>query len=124
MKEEKTYFADTSLLVDLVRGHDEAVAVHDRCEGGFITGSLCLYELRKVSDVDIDRFAPYTVVPFGTEDAREAGRIFRRLEQQGTKKGEMDVLIAAQAVTSADVIVTRDKDFMEIDAVECLYYGE
>jgi tRNA(fMet)-specific endonuclease VapC len=52
--------------------------------------------------------APVEVLPFGAEDAREAGEIRALLERAGTPIGPYDVLIAAQARRRGATLVTAN----------------
>jgi tRNA(fMet)-specific endonuclease VapC len=51
---------------------------------------------------------PIEVLPFGSEDAEEAGDIRAALERIGTPIGPYDVLVAAQARRRDAVLVTAN----------------
>ncbi len=54
--------------------------------------------------------SPFTIVPFDTDDAVEAGRIRGDLKQKGTPIGPYDVLIAGQGLAKDLIVVTHNTD--------------
>lgn len=59
--------------------------------------------------------APFTILPFDSEDAMVAGRIRGALEQHGTPIGPYDVQIAAQALAKGLIVLTHDmKEFQRV----------
>ena len=59
--------------------------------------------------------APFTILPFDSEDAMVAGRIRGALEQHGTPIGPYDVQIAAQALAKGLTVLTHDmKEFQRV----------
>lgn len=52
--------------------------------------------------------APFTILPFSTEDAILAGRLRGYLNKQGTPIGPYDVQIAAQALSRKLTLVTHN----------------
>lgn len=52
--------------------------------------------------------APFTILPFDSEDAMVAGRIRGALEQHGTPIGPYDVQIAAQALAKGLTVLTHN----------------
>ena len=63
-------------------------------------------------------FAPFTILPFDTEDAVTAGKIRSDLEKKGTPIGPYDLQIAAQGVSRNLTVVTHNTD--EFSGVENL----
>ena len=61
---------------------------------------------------------PIEVLPFGSEDADEAGDIRAVLERAGTPIGPYDVIIAAQA--RATLLVTANaREFVRVPRLRC-----
>lgn len=59
--------------------------------------------------------APFTILPFDSEDAMVAGRIRGALEQHGTPIGPYDVQIAAQALAKGLTVLTHNmKEFQRV----------
>ena len=59
--------------------------------------------------------APFTILPFDSEDAMVAGRIRGALEQHGTPIGPYDVQIAAQALVKGLTVLTHNmKEFQRV----------
>ena len=63
-------------------------------------------------------FAPFTILPFDTEDAVTAGKIRSDIEKKGTPIGPYDLQIAAQGVSRNLTVVTHNTD--EFSRVENL----
>ena len=59
--------------------------------------------------------APFTILPFDTEDAFRAGQLRAYLEQNGTPIGPYDVQIASQALQRSLTVVTHNtEEFLRI----------
>lgn len=59
--------------------------------------------------------APFSILPFTTEDAVTAGAIRANLERQGTIIGPYDIQIAAQGLTRKLTIITHNtKEFSRV----------
>lgn len=59
--------------------------------------------------------APFTILPFDSEDAMVAGRIRGALEQHGMPIGPYDVQIAAQALAKGLTVLTHNmKEFQRV----------
>ena len=59
--------------------------------------------------------APFTILPFDSEDAMVVGRIRGALEQHGTPIGPYDVQIAAQALVKGLTVLTHNmKEFQRV----------
>ena len=52
--------------------------------------------------------APFTILPFMSDDAIHAGIIRAQLEKQGTKIGPFDVQLAGQAISRNLIFVTHN----------------
>ena len=55
------------------------------------------------------------VLPFGRDEAVVYGELRAKLERGGKTLGNMDLLIAAQAISVDAVLVTNDRSFSQVD---------
>ena len=63
--------------------------------------------------------ASVSLLPFGLEEARLAGRLRARLELAGTPIGPSDTLIAATALAHGATLVTRNiREFERVDGLK------
>jgi tRNA(fMet)-specific endonuclease VapC len=59
------------------------------------------------------------VLPFDTLAAREAGKLRQQLRERGTPIGDMDMLIAAHALSVNAVVVTNNvKEFARVPGLK------
>ena len=62
--------------------------------------------------------APFSIIPFDSDDAITAGRIRGFLEKQGTIIGPYDCQIAAQGITKGRTVVTHNtREFERIPGI-------
>lgn len=117
----KTYFLDTSFLIDLAIAREEALDLHEDIKGKEVTGTVCLYELMKFTE-KIDPLLRKELVPLEGDDAAEASRIYRRLKSEGKLIADLDILIAGMTSNRGYTLVTRDRDFENIGELDLLFY--
>ncbi len=121
----KFYFLDTSFLVDILRGRENALKLHEELKGQEVTGSVCVYELAKFSGADVSQlFKDKSVMPFTEHDAAQAGAIYRELSGVGKSIGEIDTQIAGMVRNRNLTLVTRDEHFKEVSGIDTLFYGD
>jgi predicted nucleic acid-binding protein len=128
----KDYLLDTNLLSELMRKQPSPTVLGrlgDVPRQSLATSSICVTELRygaarhPQGEVLWNRIATEVlpgvrVLPFGREEAEQAGDLLAALEARGTKIGIEDVLIGATALVHGLVIVTRNiKHFDRIDGL-------
>jgi len=89
MREKKLY-ADTSFLIDLFNGREEAVHIFDEAES-IVTGSICVYELSKIAEFDRSKLKGNTILDLGNGDVRQAAGFYRDLFEGGERSGEETV---------------------------------
>jgi tRNA(fMet)-specific endonuclease VapC len=58
-----------------------------------------------------DFFSRLAVLPWGREEARAYGELWARREAAGKQLGNLDMLIAAHAISISATLVTNDKAF-------------
>ena len=114
---------DTNAVI--VALNDRASMLRSRIDAAVAAGeplglpAIVLYELRygaaksanparNARRIDDFLAGPLPVLPFGADDAREAGEIRAMLEAAGTPIGPYDVLIAAQARRRKALLVTAN----------------
>ncbi|HET7324333.1 MAG TPA: type II toxin-antitoxin system VapC family toxin, partial [Halococcus sp.] len=92
------FLLDTSYLIDLVYENDDAVSLHEEISGRTVTATVCIYELAKFVESDLDAlFGTKEVMSFSQTDAIEAGTVYRELHDRGDLLGEMDTVISGIA---------------------------
>ncbi len=111
------YLLDTNALIALLRGTPRFIGrVRRRMPRDFGISSIALHELYygayKSARVDenlgrIDSMR-IVVLPFDTEDARQAGEIRSTLARAGKPIGPYDALIAAQAKARSLTLITHN----------------
>lgn len=57
------------------------------------------------------------VLPWGRDEAVAYGELRARQERRGKPLGNMDMLIAAHAISSGAVLVTRDRAFAHVEGL-------
>lgn len=129
------YLLDTSVLIDLLRGKPDAKVFVDRhLEEAITTSSICEAEVyegiyrEKGGDIPKKRqtfqnllknFSP--AVPFDSDQAEIAGKIRTQLALKGSLIGDLDVLIAAAAISQDAALVTKNiKHFEKIPDLQLL----
>lgn len=120
---EKSYFLDTSFLVDLIREEEAALSLHGEIRGNETTGTVCIYELAKFARFDYEElFGGKRVLEFSPEDAQEAGEVYREQKERGEPIGELDTQIAGTVRNRDLVLVTRDPHFKGVEGLELRTY--
>jgi len=122
MKEEKTYFADTSFLIDLMNNREEAIEIFEKSDL-IVTGTISLFELEKKHKVNTEEVKD-SVERFNISDAEKSSELHRELEKEGDKINQIDYLIASQAINRNLTLLTIDKDFESIEQLETRFYRE
>jgi predicted nucleic acid-binding protein len=116
------YLLDTSYLIDLIYA-DDAISLHEEIGGRAVTATVCVYELAKFVESDLDAlFETKEVLPFSRSDAAAAGAVYRELHDTGDLLGEMDTVISGIARNRGLTLVTRDGDFGRVAGLEVRYY--
>jgi predicted nucleic acid-binding protein len=112
------YLLDTSVLIDLIYEDEQAIRVHDGIAGEAATTTASVYELTKFFEEVPDLLTRKTVFDLSTDDAAEAGRLYRDLHGRGELLGEVDTVIAGTARNRGLTLVTRDDDFERVADVD------
>lgn len=124
------FLVDTSVMIDVLAGNPAAVAWYQHYQGSpLFVSTLSLVEMEtgfhQIREPAPQRRALATLLrrikplPFGIDEAREAGRIIARLGLGGKQTGYTDSLLAAQAKQGGLTIATSNKaDFVKIPGLK------
>ena len=122
------YLLDTNMVSYIVKGRslaasDKLVALSgdEVAAVSVITVAEIRYGLAKKPEATalkslMDSFlASIQVLPWGTDEAEAYGFVRARLEKKGITLGNMDTMIAAQAIVAKATLVTNDKALAQVD---------
>ena len=127
------YLLDTNMVSYIVKGRslaasDRLIALPDNeiAAVSAITVAEIRYGLAKKPEATalhslMDSFlASIQVLPWGTADAEAYGNVRAKLEKKGLSLGNMDMMIAAQAIIARATLVTNDKAFAQVDELSAI----
>ncbi len=122
------YQLDTNMVSYIVKGRslkaaDRLVALsrEEIAAVSAITVAEIRYGLAKKPEATVLRslmdsfLASIQILPWGTEEAEAYGTVRARLEKKGITLGNMDMMIAAQAIVAKATLVTNDKAFAFVE---------
>lgn len=127
------YLLDTSVIVEFLRGNPEVIDfISSETKSYFTSSTICEAEIYdgvfREKKIDISKRAQqvkdffeklYTVIPFDSVQAQNAGKIRAELSKKGAKIDDLDVLIAAAAIVENCVLWTKNpKHFSRIENLE------
>lgn len=116
----KTYFLDTSVIIDYLRGKEETVELISNIQGELASSYICLSELfegvyrvknrKSAKDVLLHFFTSLTTV-FGLdgEIAEKFGQIRKDLKVKGKIIEDLDIFIAATCLVYDLELITYNK---------------
>ena len=125
------YLLDTNICIYLLKNTypvlTERVFRHDPIE--VCISSITVFELEygaeksnwgeKTRQKLAMFLSPFTILPFATDDAVEAGRIRGYLEKKGTPIGPYDLQIAAQGISRNIIVVTNNiQEFVRVPGLQ------
>jgi tRNA(fMet)-specific endonuclease VapC len=120
----KSYFIETSVIIDYLKGKEKAVAVIDSLDGELSSSYLCLAELyervhRVTNKETLEKavqtyFSSLTTI-YGIDSiiAQTFGRLRAELKKKGTIIEDIDLFLAATCVAHDMEIVTFNKKHFE-----------
>jgi len=129
------YILDTSAIIDILRGKEAAERfISEHIDDTFSTSCICEAEVaegvyrEKKEDIPARReqmkkvFSSfYRVLPFDSDQANIAGRIRAELGKTGQLIDDLDILIAAAAVSTQAAVVTKNpKHFLRIKNLQVI----
>ena len=112
-------FLDSSVIIDYLDGVSHVVEYVDR-QTNLLTSSLCVYEVlegevRSHGETDVigarQAFRRVEAIDFNEQLALEAARLQDELTNTGSPMPVYDLLIAASARSTGDVLAVTDDDF-------------
>ncbi len=123
----RRYMLDTNTVSYIVRGKSPASRAklshlqHGEiaCISAITEGEL-QYGLAKTPNATVlrsaveDFFAKMQILPWGREEARAYGELRAKQEAEGKPLGNLDMLIAAHAISVGAILVTNDKGFLQV----------
>lgn len=115
-----TYFLDTSVIIDYLRGKKEVVDFVDKLERELVSSFVCLAELyegiwrvknrEQAKNTILQFFASLSTV-FGLDSkiAEKFGQIRKELKTQGNVIEDLDIFIAATCIVYDLSLITHNK---------------
>ena len=125
----QTLMLDTNMCSYILRGTSPAArrklaALKEdevACISAITEGEICYGLARSPSialHAAIEGFlAKIQTLPWGRNEARAYGRLRAQQEKTGRPLGNLDMLIAAHAISSEAVLVTRDRTFAQVEGL-------
>jgi predicted nucleic acid-binding protein len=117
---------DTTFVIDYLSGEEATVEyLEEHSDEEFHVPAVVLHEgidgvVKSAGDADIQEFVARLgwakVAPFGRRTAIEAGRVQKKLAENGAQLKPVDAMVAGTASQLGATLVTRDSD-MTTDAV-------
>ena len=114
---------DTSLIVDASRRKKAALDLIDSYSGKerIATTVITKYEmLRGATKQDIgfvlELLKKFVIFDFGDDAVGEAVKMYQMLSDKGKLINELDIIIAGIAAANNETLVTKDKDFLNLES--------
>ena len=110
---------DSSAIIEYLKGNKNAREAVDKYDEAYIS-ILTVYEVLKgrTEKESIMKFlSTFSIAMITEEDVLRATRIYKALKDKGKLVGDIDVLIAAQAINRGLTLVTKDRDFLKVKEV-------
>lgn len=124
------YMLDTNSVSDIARGRSakarerlNRVTLSEPCISAITWGETC-FGLEKrplaivVRTAVLDLVESLVIMPWGVREGDAYGALRAAVERVGTPIGNLDLLIAAHALTLGATLVTRDKAFRRIPGLQ------
>ena len=129
--------ADTTFLIDLLRGKKEAISLLQTIDGDIKTTTLNEYEVNvgitRLTGIDTEKkvretktfFERFDILNLDESSVVESAKICGRLLQKGTEIGDHDCLIAGIALQHGinTIITSNKKRFERIPGITVMSYG-
>lgn len=115
----KTFFLDTSVIIDYLRGKKDAVDLVNNLKGRLVSSNVCLSELYEGIFRSKNKNVESTILEFfsglsktyglNQKIAQEFGSLRKNLKQKGEIIEDIDLIIAATCVVYGLNLVTSNK---------------
>ena len=135
LPEEIKYCLESSFIIDLLRGKEDAVRVYEEIKNVPLTiaavASVTLFEILRGEEQKPEKIAKFeelraklTVLPFGEREAEEASDIEKAMHAKGApiEKHSLDLLIGATAKTNGAILIYKDPFYERIDGLKLYKY--
>ncbi len=113
---------DTSVLIDMLEGNESVKTSLQKLDGKAATTVICKYELlRGLGGGQVNSLLnTLDVYPFDGDAPERSSVIYKELRRNGKLINELDILIAAIAISNDELLVTRDNDFKAVENLKLL----
>src|SRR6266852_3611136 len=120
------YLLDTNIASCIIKGNNPVVdrrlvrvpmaqlAISAVTEGELRFGAARLPHAARLHSLIEDFFLRVAILPWDSDAARQYGLLRAALEREGQPMGNLDVMIAAQALAVNAVLITNDHAFVRI----------
>lgn len=120
----KSYFIETSVIVDYLKGKERAVFLIDSLPGNLVSSTICLAELyeglytihnRKEQEEAVQVFFSSLTKIYGVDSdtAKKFGELRANLKKNGNIIEDFDLLIAATCISTGAILVTYNRKHFE-----------
>ncbi len=113
---------DTSVMVDLTRKKKYALDLIGSYSGKeqIATTIITKYELLRGApeqyvDFVTDLLKTFIIYDFGDAAVAETVKLYKALKKKGKLVNELDVIIAGIAIANNQTLITKDKDFLNLE---------
>lgn len=113
---------DTTIMVDALRNNKDALRTIEAYSGEELlaTSIITKYEImrgvtKKGANIAAELLERFVILDFDEVALVEAVKIYQSLSAEGKMISELDIMIAAIAVANDEVLITRDKDFANLN---------
>ncbi len=125
----KTYFLDTSVIIDYLRGKEEVVGLINSLNGKLTSSYICLSELYEGIYRSKNKNAESTVLEFfsglsktyglNQKIDKEFGNLRKNLKQKGEIIEDLDIFIAATClIYNLSLVTINKKHFLRIKGLD------
>ncbi len=118
---------DTSLMVDASRKRKYALDLIESYSGKeqIATTIITKYEmLRGAPEQYIDFVSEllkrFLVLDFGNDALDETVKVYKNLKEKGKLINELDIMIAGIAEANNETLITKDKDFLNLESTKII----
>ena len=133
LPEEIKYCLESSFIIALLRGKDNAVQLYEEIKNAPLTvtaiASVALFEILRGEEQKPEKIAKFeelraklTVLPFDEREAEEASNIEKAIHAKGLTISPLDLLIGATAKTNGATLISNDADYERIDGLRVRKY--
>lgn len=124
----KTYFLDTSVIIDYLRGKEDVVNLINNLKGKLVSSYICLSELYEGIYRSKNKNAESTVLEFfsglsktyglNQKTAQEFGNLRKYLKQKGEIIEDLDIMIASTCIVyNLNLVTLNKKHFSRIKEI-------